>query len=281
MGADGEWVVAGVHPATAAPNGGSIVYLAPKAPARVPPVLVVGACGGSGATVTTLGLVSALASAQRVVALDATVAGGDLATRGADRRLACCSVQAWLAASSASTAAPLSEALSLTSSGAGLLWRDPSPLPHRATTATICDRLLSAGMTSVVDGGSSVAARHLRPLLDQPDVRLVLTIPARRDATNRLRWTLQQLDAEFGGEFIGSSVLVVSHQHPDSASVAQPLSNLYRGWVRAVCEIPYDAHLADGRTITYDHLQPRTRRAYADLAAVVAPESAAKSTDST
>ncbi|MFR9753961.1 hypothetical protein ACL02S_23380 [Nocardia sp. 004] len=271
MRADGDWFVAGMH-ATTVPHTGSIMYLVRTPPAPVPAVLVVGACGGSGTTVTTLGVASALAAALQVVAVDATVAGGDLAIRGADHRLAASPVQAWLASSASTNSAPLTDVLSLASSGARLLWRDPSPLPHRATSATICDRLVTAGMATVVDGGSSVAARYLRPLLDQPDTRLVLTIPARHDATNRLRWTLQHLDAEFGGEFIGSSVLVVSHQQPNSPPVAEALGSLYRDWVRAVCDVPFDPHLADGHVITHTCLQADTRHAYRDLAAIVLPE---------
>ncbi|WP_433717293.1 MinD/ParA family ATP-binding protein (plasmid) [Nocardia sp. CA-084685] len=268
----GDWVVRGIQPPSVMPVVGPIMHLVRAEPPSTPPVLVVSGCGGGGATTTTLGLASHLAAAVRAVAVDATVAGGDLVLRGADAQLVLVPMQAWLAGAHSNRSVSLGQALSQASSGAALLARDPGPLPRRATIATVCERLITEALTPIVDGGAAVHARHLRPLLDQPGIRLVLSIPARHDAANRLRWTMQILDAEFGEDLIASTVLVISHQTPNTPAVGAALAEHYAGWVSAVVEVPFDAHLATGQTITHASLHPQTRDAYTELAAHVMPE---------
>ena len=61
--------------------------------------LVLGACGGAGATTTTLGLANtAAARGGAVVAVDATPAGGDVAERGADAVLSVSGLEQLVAA---------------------------------------------------------------------------------------------------------------------------------------------------------------------------------------
>ncbi|WP_068009957.1 hypothetical protein, partial [Nocardia pseudobrasiliensis] len=212
------------------------------------------------------------------VAVDATAAGSDLALRGADEHLSPISLQQWLYGRGDDEPAPLKECLSHAASGIGLLWRDSAPLRRRATYLTVARAVADEGYTPVYDGGSPIAARHLRPLLEDAEVALVLAIPARVDAANRLRVTLEWLDDEFGGQtegqgggIVGDTTIVVSHQLPGAESpVAEHLREHLTGWVRDIREIPYDPHLARGELVRHNTLGADTRRAYRTLLAGVA-----------
>ncbi|WP_051047462.1 MinD/ParA family ATP-binding protein [Nocardia asiatica] len=241
--------------------------------APAPPVLVAGVCGGAGVTTTVLGLASRLACASpalHTVAVDAVA--GDLVSRGADARLLPATVQAWLADSDSPAALRLVETVSLASSGAGLLRCEPGPLPRRATLSTLCDRLIAERAVPVVDGGGSVSAMSLRPLLARPDLRIVVVIPARPDAATRTQVALQWLDAHLGGDLIAEATLVVSHQMPRTVAIAHQLRSQYTGWVARVLEVPFDPHLAKGTAITDAALSAYTRAAYTEIAQQLWPE---------
>ncbi|WP_067722624.1 MinD/ParA family ATP-binding protein [Nocardia yamanashiensis] len=243
------------------------------------PILVVGGCGGAGTTTTALGLAGEIAAAGiQTVAVDGTFAGSDLALRGADEHLSPISLQSWLYGRGDGEPAPLKECLSRATSGIGLLWRDPAPLRRRATYLTIARAIDESGYTAVYDGGNPIASRHLRPLLEDSDIALVLSIPARADAANRLRVTLEWLDDQFGGQgegqgggIVGDTTIVVSHQLPGNDSrVADHLREHLDGWVADIREIPYDPHLARGELVRHSNLAAETRRAYRRLLAGVA-----------
>lgn len=246
----------------------------PSVPPAPEPILVVGGCGGAGTTTTALGLAAEMAvTGVAAVAVDATPAGGDLALRGADERLRPISLQAWIYGRGFDDPAPLPECMSVASTGAGILWRDASPLRRRASYLNVARALSVGGYTAVYDGGAPITARQLRPLLEDPAIALVLTIPARADAVNRLRVTLEWLDDELGDRddgpgagVVAETTIVVSHQSGASEpQVAEHLRENLSGWVRDVVEIPYDAALARGELITHADLADDTRKAYAAL----------------
>ncbi|WP_410872185.1 MinD/ParA family protein [Nocardia sp. A7] len=239
------------------------------------PILVVGGCGGAGTTTTVLGLAAQLVIAgATTVAVDATAAGSDIALRGADKHLHPVNLQSWVYGRGDDEPAPLEDCLSRSTSGFGLLWRDATPLRRRATFLTVARALDSGGYTAVYDGGNPIAGRQLRPLLDDADIALVLAIPARVDAANRLRVTLEWLDDHYGDDGAGvvaDTTIVVSHQYShDDSRVAEHLREHLSGWVREVVEIPYDPHLARGELVRHAELAEATRSAYASLLAGVA-----------
>ncbi|MEV0769324.1 MinD/ParA family ATP-binding protein [Nocardia salmonicida] len=239
------------------------------------PILVVGGCGGAGTTTTVLGLAAELVTAgATTVAVDATAAGSDIALRGADKHLHPVNLQSWVYGRGDDEPAPLEECLSRSTSGFGLLWRDATPLRRRATFLTVARALDTGGYTAVYDGGNPIAGRQLRPLLDDADIALVLAIPARVDAANRLRVTLEWLDDHYGDDGAGvvaDTTIVVSHQYShDDSRVAEHLREHLSGWVREVVEIPYDPHLARGELVRHAELAEATRSAYAGLLAGVA-----------
>ncbi|WP_280416780.1 MinD/ParA family ATP-binding protein [Nocardia carnea] len=250
-----------------------------RTPGAARPILVVGGCGGAGTTTTALGLAGELGlSGTATVAVDATPAGGDLALRGADEHLHPISLQQWLYGRGDDEPAPLKDCMSRATSGIGLLWRDAAPLRRRASYLTVARAVDHAGYTGIFDGGSPIAGRQLRPLLDDADIALVLAIPARVDAANRLRVTLEWLDDEYGdqsepmgGGIVGDTTIVVSHQHPGVDSrVADHLREHLSGWVRDIVEVPYDPHLARGELVRHIALADETRQTYERLLAGVA-----------
>ncbi|TCJ95077.1 MinD/ParA family ATP-binding protein [Nocardia alba] len=239
------------------------------------PILVVGGCGGAGTTTTALGLAAQLVTVgATTVAVDATAAGSDIALRGADKHLHPVNLQSWVYGRGDDEPAPLEDCLSRSTSGFGLLWRDATPLRRRATFLTVARALDTGGYTAVYDGGNPIAGRQLRPLLDDADIALVLAIPARVDAANRLRVTLEWLDDHYGDDGAGvvaDTTIVVSHQYShDDSRVAEHLREHLSGWVREVVEIPYDPHLARGELVRHAELAEATRSAYASLLAGVA-----------
>ncbi|MFI8977297.1 MinD/ParA family protein [Nocardia asteroides] len=260
-----EWVVAGSQPVTAVPHVSQIMHLVRADPPARPTALVLAGCGGGGATTTTLGIAAQMARRVAVVAVDGTHADGDLAIRGADHRYSALTMHNWLASATTPAGIGLASVLSQASSGVRLLSSDPAALPNRETLASVCQRLNTEGLATVVDGGSAVTARQLRPLLDQPQIRPILVIPARYDAANRVAVTLARLDTEFGEALIASTVLVVSHQTPNTPPVSDALAAHYRGWIHRVIDVPYDSHLAGGMTVTDAALAAPTRRAYREI----------------
>jgi MinD-like ATPase involved in chromosome partitioning or flagellar assembly len=264
---------AAAEPGTKAPVVRLRLGKGSAAPSRRP-ILVIGGCGGAGTTTTALGIAGELAAGGTgTVAVDATPAGGDLALRGADEHLHPISLQSWLYGRGADEPAPLKECMSRSTSGAGILWRDSGPLRRRASYLTVGKAVTDAGFTPIYDGGSPIAARQIRPLLEDSTIAVVLVIPARVDAANRLRLTLEWLDDELGDPedtrgagVVSETTILVSHQLPDAEpDVADHLRSHLGGWVRDVMEIPYDPHLARGELVSHNALSPRTRDAYKRL----------------
>ncbi|MET8427830.1 hypothetical protein [Nocardia sp. NPDC004860] len=237
-----------------------------------PPVLVLGSAGGSGASMTALGLASATrgAAEERVwpIVVDATACGGDVAVRGADVAAPVSSLQAWLEFPSVYRERGTSAAgcAGWSSSGAAVLPRTGDPLPNRHSFVSVHRDLLGAGWLPVYDGGAPVSNKGLAPLLADPTVALAITVAARADAVNRLRAALKWLDDNYGHFHLADAVLVVTQQHSTPVAAATEHVRKHLGkWVRAVTEIPFDLHLAEGGPVAWHRLQGETRAAYARL----------------
>lgn len=236
----------------------------------VPPVLVVGTAGGSGATTTALGLGAAIATDSDgemwPVVVDATLGGGDLAIRGCDAAEPVGTLHAWLEAKCPSLPSALTGYLGRTSSGTGVLARTADPLPRRETFLSVHRHLADAGALAIFDGGSPASNRGTAPLLADPRIGLVITVAARVDAINRLKPALIWLDQHFGEFVIGDAVLVVTHQHPGAdPGIAAHVRTFLGEWIRAVVSVPYDLHLAEGGLVGWHRLAASTRAAYLHL----------------
>jgi MinD-like ATPase involved in chromosome partitioning or flagellar assembly len=236
-------------------------------------LLIVGGCGGAGVTTTAWGIASAALEAGRApqpIIVDATASGGDLAARTSDAHESPATAQSWLQLRDAPAAACIEDCSSRTSLGVRVLSRDASNLPWRATFATVSTLLSAAGYTPFFDGGAPAWGRQLSVLLADPGVRPLIVIPARADAANRLRGTLDWMDREIGSDAMRSAAIVVTRQTGvEDSTVAEHLRKWLAGAIGPVTEIPYDAHLAIGHTLTWGRLNERTRDVFGRLLAAV------------
>ncbi|MFC9999218.1 MinD/ParA family protein [Nocardia sp. NPDC127526] len=234
--------------------------------AEVPPILVMGSSGGAGTTTTALGVASAVASdyeERSPIVVDASATGGDLARRGCDKIDPAGTVQTWLNMGPRGLAPSVLDSCGENSSSFGVLPRGPEALPRRESYSSVHRDLSAAGCLPIYDGGSPVTNRMVTPLLSDPRIALVITLAARPDAVNRLKPALIWLDDNFGEHHLADALIVVTRQHPtDGPGVAQHARTYLGKYVRAVTEIPYDTHLAEGGPITWTQLSPPTRLAY-------------------
>lgn len=237
--------------------------------ADLPPVLVMGTSGGSGATTTALGIATAASYNYREhspIVVDATATGGDLARRGCDAIDPAGTVQSWLNMSHRGLASTVLDSCGENSSSVGVLPRGPEALPRRESYSSVHRSLCDAGCLPVYDGGAPVSNRMVAPLLSDPRISLVITLAARADAVNRLRPALVWLDDNYSEEHLAEAIIVITRQHPkDGPSVARHVQTFLGKFVRSVTEVPYDAHLATGGPITWSRLAPPTRAAYRQI----------------
>ncbi|MFF2550625.1 MinD/ParA family protein [Nocardia sp. NPDC058058] len=237
--------------------------------ADLPPVLVLGSSGGAGTTTTALGVATAASYNYREhspIVVDATATGGDLARRGCDAIDAAGTVQSWLNMSHRGLASAVLDSCGENTSSVGILPRGPEALPRRESYSSVHRSLCDAGCLPVYDGGSPVTNRMVAPLLADSRIALVITLAARSDAVNRLRPALIWLDDNYSEYHLAEAVIVVTRQNPgDGPGYAKHIRQYLGKYVRAVTEIPYDAHLATGGAVSWSKLAPPTRTAYRQI----------------
>lgn len=234
--------------------------------------LVLGACGGAGATTTALGLANTYAArGATVVAVDATPAGGDVAERGADAVLSVRGLEQLVASANAGAVADdiFDGYCSRTSAGARIVHRAGNESAVPSECHALDETLRTRRATGVYDLGHRARATYLAPLLASPSP-IILVVPCRADAFNRLRSALQSIADTLGEQGLARTVVTVSNQDSAGWQVDVALLREYLGGqVWGVETIPYDQHLGMGIVITHDFLAPETRAAYERLTAAV------------
>ncbi|WP_424808914.1 hypothetical protein [Rhodococcus sp. 27YEA15] len=233
--------------------------------------LVVGACGGAGSTTTALGLGHAWASTGATLAVvDATVGGGDLVSRGADATVSEATVETMFGPESTVLAREsFRELTSATSAGVRILgrhWRETIEPDFRQIV-----RYVRAQVdTALYDLGHRAFGRDsAQALRGEPWSAIVVAVPCRADAFNRMRVVLETIRTTAGQAALDRTIVVVSHQSAGAAvaDIGQLRHHLI-GKVFAVEEIPYDRHLATGLTISAGRFAADTAAAYEHLRAV-------------
>ncbi|WP_052049179.1 MULTISPECIES: MinD/ParA family ATP-binding protein [Nocardiaceae] len=241
------------------------------APDPIPPMtLVLGACGGAGASTTALGLGNAWsARGHDVVVVDATPAGGDLVERGADSMVSDTVIEtAFDSSDPDNVPASVADCTSATSAGAHILgraWLQSVEPAYRGI-----DRYLRSQVdTSIYDLGHRGFGRAAAdPLRSEPWAAIVLAVHARADAVNRMRAALETIRYTATDAGPLRTIVAISHQLPGTPGIdLDELRNHLHGRVFAVLDIPYDPHLATGLPITADELNPATSAAYEQLRA--------------
>lgn len=226
--------------------------------------LILGASGGAGATTTTAGLANAAGLLGRsAVAVDATVGGGDLVDRAADRVVAPTTIESGY----------IDADMSVTSTGAQVLGR-----AWLQTSEPDYDRLdwylRSRTDFSFYDFGHRAFGRDsARPLRNQPSAAVVLVALARADVIDRVRTALQTIALAAGRKMLDRTTVVLTHHVHGPMPGSVDISHLRRcldGVVFAVDEVPFDPHLAAGTVVTTSALAQSTVDAYERIRATSA-----------
>ncbi|MFG2914752.1 MinD/ParA family protein [Kitasatospora sp. NPDC048298] len=238
-------------------------------------IAVIGLKGGVGKTSATLGLGSVLAETRsdKVVAVDANPDTGTLSRR--IRRESPATVQDLLAAAPSITGyMDIRRFTSLTPSGLEVLANDADPTVADAFDGEDYRRLvelLSRQYPIVLaDCGTGLLHGSMGAVLDLAD-QLVITATTSVDGASGADTTLDWLCANGYQELARRSVTLISGVRAKSRAInADDLVAHFGQRSRAALVLPFDEHLALGGTFDPTRLHQRTRRAYLDLAALVA-----------
>ncbi len=130
---------------------------------------------------------------------------------------------------------------------------------------------IAAHFYSVVltDTGTGIVHSVMEATLDRADSLVVvagLSVDEARLASETLTW----LETNGYAEQVRGAIVVLNTARPGAALVrASELDAHFRSRVRAVVRLPYDPHIASGSAIAFRDLQPETRQAARELAAIV------------
>jgi len=121
----------------------------------------------------------------------------------------------------------------------------------------------------LTDTGTGIVHSVTQATLDRADQLVVvagLSVDEARLASETLTW----LETNGFADEVRSAVVVLNTARPGAALVrADELDAHFRSRVRAVVRMPYDPHVASGSDVTFRDLQPETRAAARELAAIV------------
>ncbi|MBD3940711.1 MinD/ParA family protein [Microbacterium sp. NEAU-LLC] len=130
---------------------------------------------------------------------------------------------------------------------------------------------LAAHYYSVVltDTGTGIVHSVMGATLDLADQLVIvagLSVDEARLASETLTW----LETNGYADKVRSAIVVLNNAKPGHPLVQlDELEAHFRTRVRAVARVPYDPHIAAGSAITFRELQPATREAARELAAMV------------
>ncbi|AOS61331.1 MinD/ParA family ATP-binding protein [Actinoalloteichus hymeniacidonis] len=124
----------------------------------------------------------------------------------------------------------------------------------------------------LTDCGTGLMHSAMRGVLDVADSLIIVSsgsIDGARSASATLDW----LDAHGYRNLVSRSVAVINSVRPGSGKVdLDKLTQHFAARCRAVCRVPFDAHLEEGAEIELDRLAPDTRLGLLELAATVADD---------
>lgn len=235
--------------------------------------------GGVGKTTTTVGLGSTLAvhRGDRVIGLDANPDAGNLAERIHGENPA--TVRDLIDA--ADRIGSYTDVRSYTSQAGSRLEvvaadQDPeiSEAFNEGDYRAVQEILGHYYNIILTDNGTGVLHSAMRGVLATAD-DLIIVVSMAIDGARKAGQTLDWLEAHGYSELVANSVAVLSPvnggamvKRSDRIDIAA-MRSYFAGRCRAVVEIPADPHLVAGAEIRIDELNPKTRRAYLQLAAAI------------
>ena len=121
----------------------------------------------------------------------------------------------------------------------------------------------------LTDTGTGIVHSVMGATLERADQLIVvagLSVDEARLASETLTW----LESNGYADLVRSAVVVLNTARPGAALVrAGELQSHFQTRVGHVVRVPYDAHIASGSAIVFRDLQPETREAARELAAIV------------
>ena len=121
----------------------------------------------------------------------------------------------------------------------------------------------------VTDSGTGLLHSAMRGVLDLADQLLIAATPS-VDGAASASTTMDWLRAHGYGDLVNRSITVISEVREVGRRIrTQDLVEHFQTRCRGVVMVPFDEHLAVGAEIDPARLRPRTRAAYAQLAALV------------
>jgi putative peptide zinc metalloprotease protein len=239
-------------------------------------VVIVARKGGIGKTTTTISLGHTFASLRgdRVIALDANPDAGSLADR-IDRQTSSTVTDVLRDVGRLDRYSDIRAHTSQAPSRLEVIASDNDPAITTAlgerdyrTVLNVLDRHYNL---ILVDTGTGVLSEANQAALNAAD-QLVLCAGSSLDKARVAAMTIDWLE-EHGYEWLASQAVVVINEFSterdgrvDIALIARHFS--YR--CRAVQIVPWDPHLATGAVVRLEEMAPATKRAYLELAALVA-----------
>ncbi len=134
-------------------------------------------------------------------------------------------------------------------------------------TLEVLERFYSLVLT---DCGTGMLHSAMAAVLAKADTLIVISsgsVDGARSASATLDW----LDAHGHQDMVRNSIAVINAVRPRSGKVDMTkVVDHFSRRCRAVVQVPFDPHLEEGAEISLDRLNPETRQALVELAAVVA-----------
>lgn len=144
-----------------------------------------------------------------------------------------------------------------------------------ARALDVLERFYSMVLT---DCGTGMLHSAMSAVIDKADVLVVISSGS-ADGARSASATLDWLDAHGHENMVRNSIAVINGVRPrgrrgaGSGTARVDLDKVVDHFTRrcrAVCQVPFDAHLDEGAEISLDRLRPQTRESLLELAAVVA-----------
>ena len=138
--------------------------------------------------------------------------------------------------------------------------------PH--TVRRVLELLRRTHDVICVDTGNNVESANWQTVLQAAD-QLVVTCVPREDAAFTADWMLDLLDDVGMGDLVRNAVTLLSCPSPGPMPLLDDLRRHFATRTRAVAVVPYDPALETGSSIEYVQLQPETRQAWLQAAAMM------------
>ncbi|MGV9825028.1 MinD/ParA family ATP-binding protein [Gordonia sp. NPDC003429] len=230
--------------------------------------------GGVGKTTTAVGLGATLASLRgdRVIAVDANPDLGTLAQRVPQQTSS--TVRDLIADENVTRYSDVRAHTSQAPNRLEVLASERDPATAEAFSEDdyrkVMEILRRHYNIIITDCGTGLSHSAMNGVLDHADMLILVTSPA-IDGARSAAATLDWLHAHGYGALAAQSVVVIGSSRAGSSTIdLDQLSQHFLTKSRAVQQIPFDDHLAEGAEVDLELLHKRTRRAFVELAAVVA-----------